>query len=262
MIQKLFAERAAELLRKDPSVIGLTVGGSWLSEELDEYADLDLILVTKTKISEDKHHMMRYAQGLGNLLSGFTGDHVGEPRLLVCLYDDPLLHVDIKFLTLDEFKIRVEEPVILLDTNDQLKLIIDTTTVVFPYPNYQWMEDRFWIWTHYTLGKIARGELFEAIDAIGFIRANVIAQLLHIKNDQLPRAMRKVETKLKFEEIQSLKETIAYYDQQSLLMSLKKIVELYRQLRKDLFQDGIQMQANTEMAVMEYFNTINAPFKR
>ena len=49
MIQKLFAERAVEILKKDASVIGLTVGGSWLSEELDEYADLDLILVTKKK---------------------------------------------------------------------------------------------------------------------------------------------------------------------------------------------------------------------
>ncbi len=258
MIQQLFAERAVELLKKDASVIGLTVGGSWLSKELDEYADLDLILVTKTKISGEKHLMMQYAQGLGNLLSGFTGDHVGEPRLLVCLYDNPLLHVDIKFLTLDEFEVRVENPVILLDTNDQLKMVIENTKAVYPYPDYQWMEDRFWIWIHYTLGKIARGELFEAIDAIGFIRANVIAQLLHIKNNGLPRAMRKVETKFQTDEIQGLKETIADYTQQSLLSSLHKIVDLYKQLRMDLFDEKIHLQAKTEIAAMKYFSEIDS----
>jgi hypothetical protein len=135
MIQKIFAERAVELLKNDASVIGLTVGGSWLSKELDEYADLDLILVTKSKISGEKHLMMRYAQGLGNLLSGFTGDHVGEPRLLVCLYDNPLLHVDIKFLTLHEFEVRVENPVMLLKTQKQFFHIpiINGWKIVFGY---------------------------------------------------------------------------------------------------------------------------------
>jgi hypothetical protein len=258
MIQKLFAERAVEILKKDPSVIGLTVGGSWLSGELDEYADLDLILVTKTRISGEKDLMMRYAQGLGNLLSGFTGDHVGEPRLLVCLYDNPLLHVDIKFLTLKEFEIRVEDPVILLDTDDQLKLVITKTKAVFPYPSYQWIEDRFWIWIHYTLGKIARGELFEAIDAIGFIRANVIAQLLHIKNNELPRAMRKVEFKFQTDQLNGLTATIPVYDQQSLLLSMHQLVDLYKQLRKDLFDEKIQIQSNTEIAVIKYLNEIDS----
>ncbi len=258
MIQKLFAERAVEVLKNDTSVIGLTVGGSWLSNELDEYADLDLILVTKTKVSEDKQLMMLYAQGLGNLLSGFTGDHVGEPRLLVCLFDNPLLHVDIKFLTLDEFEVRVENPVILLDTNDQLMTVIENTKAVFPYPNYQWMEDRFWIWIHYTLGKIARGELFEAIDAIGYIRANVIGQLLHIKNNGLPRAMRKVETKFQTDQIQGLKETIPVYNQKSLLISLHQLVDLYKQLRNDLFDERILFQEKTEKAVMKYLREIEA----
>jgi hypothetical protein len=31
------------------------------------------------------------------LLVGFTGEHVGEPRVLICLYGPPVLHVDLKF---------------------------------------------------------------------------------------------------------------------------------------------------------------------
>src|SRR5690348_9102407 len=99
-IQVAFAEHARDILRSDENVIGLAVGGSWLTNEIDEFSDLDLILVTNEKISGDKELMIKYAKRFGNFLSGFIGDHVGEPRLLICLYDDPLLHVDIKFLTL------------------------------------------------------------------------------------------------------------------------------------------------------------------
>lgn len=121
MKQTEFAEHVKETLQGNTSVIGLAVAGSWLSKDLDEFSDLDLIIVTKEKIGGDKARMLEYAKRFKGFLSGFTGEHVGEPRLLICLYDDPLLHVDIKFLTLDEFASRIEAPIILMDTADQLK---------------------------------------------------------------------------------------------------------------------------------------------
>lgn len=44
---------------------------------------------------------MAFAGTLGHLLHAFTGEHVGEPRLLICLFGPQLLHVDLKFITLD-----------------------------------------------------------------------------------------------------------------------------------------------------------------
>jgi predicted nucleotidyltransferase len=164
MMQQTFAQQATEILKNDESVIGLAVGGSWLSNEIDEFSDLDLILVTKEKVSADKSEMLRYANTLGDLISAFTGEHVGEPRVLICLYDNPLLHVDIKFLTLDEFAIRIENPTLLIDSDHQLQNILDQTEANFPYPDYQWIEDRFWTWMHYVLLKIGRGEYLEALD--------------------------------------------------------------------------------------------------
>ncbi len=120
-IQQEFAQKCVSILQNDESVIGLAVAGSWLTNEMDEFSDLDLVLVTKQKISQDKSLMIAFAQKLGNFLSGFTGEHVGEPRVLICLYDNPLLHVDIKFLTIEEFVHRIENPVILLDTDGQLQ---------------------------------------------------------------------------------------------------------------------------------------------
>jgi len=85
MIQQQFAERAKQILATNQQVIGLAMAGSWLTNEMDEFSDLDLLLVTKEKISNDKNSMLGYANSLGNLLSAFTGEHVGEPRLLICL---------------------------------------------------------------------------------------------------------------------------------------------------------------------------------
>ncbi len=64
MIQQDFAYRVAELVKKDDAVIGLAAGGSWITNEIDEYSDLDLILITKIKIAGDKEKMMDYIEFL------------------------------------------------------------------------------------------------------------------------------------------------------------------------------------------------------
>lgn len=254
MIQQQFAERAKQVLATDPEVIGLAVAGSWVTNEIDEFSDLDLILVTQEKISDDKNKMLDYAKRLGQLLSGFTGEHVGEPRVLICLYDNPLLHVDIKFVTLEEFHTRIETPTLLLDKGDRLKTALNNSISKFPYPDYQWIEDRFWTWIHYALLKIGRGEYLEAYDFFGFLRMVVFGPLLHIKNEKLPRGVRKVETALQEADLQKLLGTIPDYNGPSLLRSLRNAVELYRQLRQSLFNDKVLLHELTEKKVMEYFD--------
>lgn len=117
---QVFITNALAVIQQDPDALGLAAGGSWASGEVDDYSDLDLVLVTKQKIAPDVVQMQAYAARLGNLLASFRGDHVGEPRLLIALYDASLLHVDIKFLTPDEFYHRVEDPVVLWERDETL----------------------------------------------------------------------------------------------------------------------------------------------
>jgi hypothetical protein len=256
MMQQQFAEKVTALVKDDPSVIGLAVAGSWLTNELDEFSDLDLILVTKEKIAGDKNKMLSYAKRFGNFLTGFTGEHVGEPRVLICLYDDPLLHVDIKFLTIEEFGTRIETPVILADTGGQLQQVLNASEAKFPFPGFQWIEDRFWIWIHYVLLKIGRGEYFEALDGLGFLRMIVLGPLMHLKNDNLPRGVRKVETQVDPADLAALKLTIGNYNRESLLNSLEQCSQLYRELRTFLFDKSVVLHAGTEKRVMKYFKEI------
>lgn len=258
MIQQQFAKRAAELLKNDPGVIGLAVAGSWITNEIDPYSDLDLILVTKEQVAGNKQAMLAYAGRLGKLLNAFTGEHVGEPRLLICLFDDPLLHVDIKFLTLPEFHARIENPDILLDREGALAEVIAATTAVWPYPDYQWLEDRFWTWIHYTATKLGRGEYFEALDSIGFLRARVLAPLMQVKNGLRPKALRKVEKELPAADLDELTATVADYDPATIAEALMHCARIYRTLRAQLFPQGTTLHTATEQRSMEYLQQVSA----
>ena len=75
----------------DRRVIALLAGGSYIHGGFDAYSDLDFVVVT----DEEAHAGMlatrrEFAARLGTLLSAFTGEHVGEPRLLICLYGPQL----------------------------------------------------------------------------------------------------------------------------------------------------------------------------
>ncbi|MBK8944887.1 MAG: aminoglycoside 6-adenylyltransferase [Ignavibacteriae bacterium] len=255
-MHKSFVNNVIDKIKNDENVLGLALGGSWITNEIDEFSDLDFVLVTKNKIAPNKELITNYAQKFGNLLNAFIGEHVGENRLLICLYDEPLLHVDIKFITPDEFYQRVENPIVVWERENILSNIIANSEPIFPYPNFQWIEDRFWIWIHYVSSKIGRGEFFETLDAINFLRTNVIAQLLQIKNNKLPKGLRKAEKFFTTKDLENLKLTISDYDENSLIKSLEQIIFLYQDLRIQIFPQEINLQTQTEIRAMEYFNEI------
>lgn len=256
MMQQDFAEKVTAIIQKDPGVIGLAVAGSWVDKEMDEYSDLDLVLVTEEKIGGNKDKMLAYARNFGNFISGFTGEHVGEPRLLICLYDEPLLHVDIKFLTLPELQERVEDPVVLFERDHQLTEVINRSKAQWPEPDLQWIEDRFWTWVHYACLKIGRGELMEAYDFLAFLRQTVLSPLMQLKNKKKVRGLRKVETQLNPSDMESLKITIAQYNKASVIKALDNTVSIYRSLRRKLYPDTLRLQTLAEKKSVEYLKEI------
>jgi hypothetical protein len=258
MIHQEFVNKAIEIVNGDHSIVGLVAGGSWIGNQIDEFSDIDLVLVTNDLVSDSFEKMYSYASKFGPLLNAFTGEHVDELRLLICMYDHPLLHVDIKFVTPEELKQRVENPVILWDRDGTLKQIIDDTKAIWPELNYQWIEDRFWTWIHYGALKIGRGELFETIDFISFLRSMVLAPLMQIKNGQLPRGLRRVEQNLAAGDLELLKQTIPEYSVKSIVESVKKTIEIYRSLRQILFDGKVILRTETEEKCVAYFDEVVA----
>src|SRR3982751_118526 len=131
MIQQEFASHIVSIVKDDPHILGIAAAGSWIGNNLDEFSDVDFVVVNDVKMS-GKEKMFSFAEQFGALLSSFTGEHVGEERLLICLYSDPFLHVDFKFLTADEFGLMIEKPAILFDRTGMLKEILESAQPKWP----------------------------------------------------------------------------------------------------------------------------------
>ncbi len=253
-----FVASVIERVKTDSNCVGLAAGGSWINNQIDEFSDIDLILITASSVSHDFQLMYNYAQGFGNLLNAFTGEHVGEKRLLICIYDDPLIHVDIKFIMLEELAFRVEDPVILWDRDGSINGMITRTKSEWPELSFQWIEDRFWTWIHYAALKLGRGELFEALDFLSFLRTTALAPLMQIKNRQLPRGLRRIEQNFPQKDLEFLQTTIASYTYESVIAAIEQSVALYRALRLELFAKEVQLRSKTEERCLEYFYQIKA----
>lgn len=250
-----FIAHALEVLRMDARIVGVCAAGSFLTGRMDEFSDLDLVVVTEP---DQQDAVMRerkaIAAGLGALLAAFSGEHVGEPRVFICLYDGPLLHVDLKFVSLHEVHLRVEEPAVLWERDGRVTAALGQGEARFPEPDPAWIEARFWIWMHYGAGKIGRGELFKALDLIAYIRSTVLGPLALRRASARPQGVRRIETQ-DSGFAGALEATVPRYDARDCLRALEACIALYCELR------AVPAEAAAEAAVRAYVAQIGRRIK-
>lgn len=227
-----FIDRALSILRADERIEGVALAGSYATQTLDEQSDLDFVIVVDDPVLTLSEERFRLAKSLGNLLQAFTGEHVGEPRLIIALYGPPLLHVDLKFVTLDQLAHRVDDPVVLFDRNGRVAPMIFAHPGAYPRPNAQWMEDRFWVWIHYCAGKLRRGETMEAYTAIGFLLERVLVPLAMDKHGFQGNGVRRLEQS-QIPEFEEIRDLCIAYDPRQTRDVLLKLADLYKRTRPD-----------------------------
>jgi hypothetical protein len=253
-----FLEEAVPRLQADGRLLGVAVGGSWNSAEMDRFSDLDLVIaVVDDAFEAVMRERPRIARGLGDYLAGFTGEHVGEPRVFICLYGPPLLHVDLKFVRMSDFHVRVEDPEVLWDRTGALKQALKQGRSDWPPANLQWMEDRFWIWVHYGACKVGRGELFEAVDFLAFLRATVLGPLALTAHGHHPRGVRKLEVNAPALLAQFVA-TLANHDARSCAAALEQAAALYRRLREQLADGSLVRRDEAERQAVGFLGEIRA----
>ncbi|WP_375206999.1 aminoglycoside 6-adenylyltransferase [Hyphococcus sp.] len=217
-------------LSADSRFTGLLAGGSLIHGGVDEFSDLDLVLVAADSAYDAVMQGRRkIAEGFGDLLAAFTGEHVGEPRLLICLYGPDVVHVDLKFVTADALSNIIERSRILFDRDGSMATLLDKADVRWPDRDIEWFEERFWIWIHYGATKLGRGELFEAIAMLAFIRDQVLGPLIYKREEQPQRGVRRLEQKFP-KETERLKATLAEHDRTSVKAALQSTMTLYEEL--------------------------------
>ncbi|MCW5943347.1 MAG: hypothetical protein KIS66_14035 [Fimbriimonadaceae bacterium] len=225
-----FLERALIELRQDARIVGIAAAGSFIGRRMDEHSDLDLVLVVEdAELTRDRAGRTAIADLLGTTATSFTAEHVGEPRLLICLFVSPLLHVDLKFVTREGFETRVDDPVVLFERDGSLSAAIERSPGRYPAVDPQWIEDRFWAWIHYTAAKIRRGELLEAWSAIDYFLENVLAPLALRAAGQRSPGLRRIEF-ASLPEFGLLADLCVPYDRAAIHRAVTRVSDLYDSL--------------------------------
>jgi hypothetical protein len=182
---------------------------------------------------------------------------VGEPRLLICLYGPPLVHVDLKFVTPDALAHRVEDPIVLWDRDGRLRDALRGGVARYPAPDAQWIEDRFWIWVHYVAAKIGRGELFDALNSLDFLRGRVLGPLILEEASAQPNGVRRIERDAPHRS-RELDATIARRDARDCLRALRATIALYRSLRERRASPALRRSPAAEVQTLEFLAAIEA----
>lgn len=251
------AAAAVAAARNDARVVGVLVGGSVASGTADGYSDLDLVLAcTDRGATQMLAEAQAFARQLGPVLVAFTGEHVGEPRLLIVLYGPPLRHVDLKFIGLSDLGARVEDGLVLWQRDDMLGRALRRTGPVWPSTDPQWVEDRFWVWVHYVTAKIGRGEVLEAVEALTMMRSLALAPLASMGRTDKPAGVRRIET-LAPEHAAALRATVAGASREDCVRALRATIALYQQLRdSDPHRPSVQRHEAAELAVTDYLRRV------
>lgn len=238
-IHEAFLASAVKTLQEDRRIVGLAAAGSWAEGRIDAFSDLDLVVAVEPDDFESVLEARQdIAARLGRLAAAFTGEHVGEPRLLICLYDDPVLHVDLKFVAVDRIGPVVGDAVPLWARDSRFEPALNAVAgQKVPPSEAQWIEDRFWIWVHYATTKIARGELFEALDFLGFLRVHALVPVLRGRLGIEGIGVRRLEQQAPAEAAQ-LAATVATHDAASCLDALTASIRLYREWRSPEVKRG------------------------
>jgi hypothetical protein len=232
-------EAACAAASEHEGVVGMIIGGSFASGEADAYSDLDLQLVVEEPAFDGVVSATPdIAAAAGPLVAAFTAEHVGRPHMLIALYSD-LLHVDFEPVALPEVAARNAgiPAVVLWARDDRIDLALPAERPPFdPARELAWLEDRMWTWSWYIQSKILRGELYEALDALQFVRDRVLFGLLSLRDGHRPIGARRAEARVGAW-AERFAATVPALSRESTLSALRTTVGLYTELADPLLDE-------------------------
>ena len=233
-LHQKFMERVRHEVAHDPRLAALLAGGSYIHGGFDDHSDLDFVVVVQDEsYSEVMASRNEFAERLGDLLAAFTGEHVGEPRLLICLYGPKLIHIDLKFVKSSDLSRLVERPAVLFARDPRkVESFLEAAVIEWPNASPEWFEQRAWIWLHYGAAKLARGEVFEALGMLAFFRDQVLGPMLHRRAGRPQRGVRRIET-LGGPTVEELARTLPTFDTESVRAAFLHAIDMYLDLRGD-----------------------------
>jgi predicted nucleotidyltransferase len=209
---------AARLLAADPRVVGLYLLGSFADGTPDRFSDIDIYIVLEAGTREEviAEHLQSVITKAGEVGTIFPATHLGDPFQIIAFYKSELpVHVDYQYQESADLapNAKGKNALILLDrTGDvgrwrQACQEAEGDDEERASERLQYIEDCFWAWCWYTQAKIERGELWEARDAIEYVRTEVLVSLADMVLGLPHEGNRRLEGKYPAEILKHLERT-------------------------------------------------------
>jgi len=233
-------------------IVGMVIGGSFASGQADEFSDLDLQLVLEREEAEGLVGQLRdIADAAGRVVAAFTAEHVGLPNMLIVLYED-LVHADFEPVPLMRLSERNAglSSFILWDHDGSISSTLPSGRKHDdPVRELTWFEARMWTWSWYIQTKLLRGELYEALDGLQYIRNNVLFSLLARHRGELATGARRAEQRLG-SWADRFAVTVPDMTRPSILTALRETMRLYADLADPLLAQHDVDRADGARAVV------------
>jgi hypothetical protein len=120
-LHRQFLETTLPRIEQDARIVGVAAAGSLANGRPDVHSDVDLVLaVEDDRFDEVSGERIALVSSWAPLVAGFTGEHVGEPRVIISLVGPPLLHVDFKFVQVSDVATRIDRLSVLWERDGRL----------------------------------------------------------------------------------------------------------------------------------------------
>jgi hypothetical protein len=237
----------------EPNVLGMLIGGSFASGEADVYSDLDMQLVVEDEAVEaTSRELRRMAEEAGPVTAAFFAEHVGLPHMLIVLYED-LIHADFEPVAVSHVGPRNAGLAVhvLWERDGIVSSALPGTHEDDPAADLRWIEDRMWTWSWYVQTKVLRGELYEALDGLQYMRDSVLFKLLAMRRGERPSGARRVEARMG-EWTNQFADTLPVLGRESMMTALRASMTLYQLLADPLLDRfGVEVGRAARAVILE-----------
>jgi predicted nucleotidyltransferase len=231
------AEAACRAALADPDVVGMVVTGSFATGEADELSDVDLrVYVRPDAVEGVVARIPDLAAAGGRVVALFVAEHLGIPTLTIALYDD-LVHVDFDVVAADRAAEHNDGlPAVVLWEREPISDALPGTYAPEVAAGVRWLEPRIWTWSWYIQSKVLRGELYEAMDGLQYVRDRVLFRLLAFHGQRRPAGGRRAEAVVGDHGDAFARTVPKSLDPASVLAALREEIDLYRRLADPLLE--------------------------
>jgi predicted nucleotidyltransferase len=231
------AETACRAALADPDVMAMVVTGSFATGDADELSDIDLrVYVRPDAVESVVARIPDLTAAAGRVVALFVAEHLGIPTLTIVLYDD-LVHVDFDVVAADRAAEHNDGlPAVVLWERQPISDALPGTYAPEVAAGVRWVEARIWTWSWYIQSKVLRGELYEALDGVQYVRDQVLFRLLAFHGERRPAGGRRAETVVGEHGDAFARTVPTSLDPASILAALREEIDLYRRLADPLLE--------------------------